>query len=321
MNHLTNRRRSDGTLLDERHGISELCDGSSWRCITKRDRLSWLGLTRFRTTVREIKQEQVMFESSSESRKSWNGWQMTWQWFPDIWSNRWTRFGGCDGGLTWGNTYRQNWSRAECSRRYIFWDQRCQIGWLLKLEYPESNCSDFKANSVANRKPMQIRMNRCNVAEPRFLCNHSSKSILHMLKESEIWNGCASQERVAIIKSRANYCYSYGFWSLSSKRSTDVRKYRPKSQRIFTDGETQASSNQTSNKWIRGGCTTLAQNHQSNIIIMRSRANYTTSAALINHCYHKDKQTIQHLPHRNIQITHGYNKCDFCLVIVTQREN
>ena len=115
-----------------------------------------------------------------------------------------------------GGTHRQNWSRAECSRRYIFWDERCKIGWLLKLEYPESNRSDFKANSVANRKPMQIRKNRCDVAEPRFLCDHSSKSILNMLKASEIWNGCASQERVAIIKSRANYCYSYGFRSLSS---------------------------------------------------------------------------------------------------------
>ena len=69
MNHLTNRRRSDGTPLDGRHGISGLCDGSSWRCITKRDRLSWFDHTRFCTTVRVSKQEQVMFESSSRSRK------------------------------------------------------------------------------------------------------------------------------------------------------------------------------------------------------------------------------------------------------------
>ena len=73
MNHLTNRRHSDGTLLDGRHGISELCDGSSWWCITKCDTLSWFDLTRFRTTVRVSKQEYVMFESSSKSRKSWNG--------------------------------------------------------------------------------------------------------------------------------------------------------------------------------------------------------------------------------------------------------
>ena len=65
MNPLTNRRRSDGTPLDGRHGISELCDGSSWWCITKRDRLSWFDLTRFRTTVRVSKQEQVMFERAA----------------------------------------------------------------------------------------------------------------------------------------------------------------------------------------------------------------------------------------------------------------
>ena len=41
---LTNRRRSDGTLLAGWHGISGLCDGSSWRCITKRDTLSWFDL-------------------------------------------------------------------------------------------------------------------------------------------------------------------------------------------------------------------------------------------------------------------------------------
>ena len=54
---LTNRRRSDGTLLAGRYGISGLCDGSSWRCITKRDTLSWFDLARFCTTVRVSKQE------------------------------------------------------------------------------------------------------------------------------------------------------------------------------------------------------------------------------------------------------------------------
>ena len=69
---------------------------------------------------------------------------------------------------------------------------------------------------------MQIRKNRRNVAEPRFLCDNSSKSILDTLKASQIRNGCSSQERVAEIKSGANYCCSYGFGSLSSKRSTNV---------------------------------------------------------------------------------------------------
>ena len=43
----------------------------------------------------------------------------------------------------------------------------------------------------------------------------------HAEGESDL-NGCASQERVAEIKSGANYCCGYGFRSLSSKRSTNV---------------------------------------------------------------------------------------------------
>ena len=163
-----------------------------------------------------------MFESSSKNRKSWNGRQMVWQWIPNTWSNRWKWFGSCHGGFTWRNAYWERRRRAECSRRHIFWDERWKIGWLLRLEHSESNRGNFETNSVANRKPMQIRENRRNVAEPRILCDNSSKSILNTLKVSQIWNGCASQERVAEIKSGANYCCSYGFWSLNSKRSTNV---------------------------------------------------------------------------------------------------
>ena len=60
--------------------------------------------------------------------------------------------------------------------------------------YSESNRSNFETNSVANREPVQIRKNWCDVAEPKFLCDNSSKSILDTLKASQIWNGCASQE-------------------------------------------------------------------------------------------------------------------------------
>ena len=56
----------------------------------------------------------------------------------------------------------------------------------MRLEHSESNCSNFETNSVANRKPMQIRKDRCDVAEPRFLCDNSSKSILDTLKASQI---------------------------------------------------------------------------------------------------------------------------------------
>ena len=37
------------------------------------------------------------------------------------------------------------------------------MGWLLKLEHSESN-RHVETNSVANREPMQIRMDRCGVA-------------------------------------------------------------------------------------------------------------------------------------------------------------
>ena len=80
----TNRRRSDGTLLDGRHGVSGRRSGSSWPCITKCYTLSWFDLTRYCTTVRVSKEEKVMFESSSKNRKSWNGRQMVWQCIPNI---------------------------------------------------------------------------------------------------------------------------------------------------------------------------------------------------------------------------------------------
>ena len=141
---------------------------------------------------------------------------MVWQSIPNIRSNRWKWFGSCNGGFTFRNAYWETRRRAEWSCRYISWDERWKVGWLLRLEHSESNRSNFKTNSGANRKPMQIRKYGRDVAEPRLLCDNSSKSILNTLKASQIWNGYASQERVAEIESGANYCCSYGFRSLSS---------------------------------------------------------------------------------------------------------
>ena len=45
-----NRRRSDGTPLDGRHGVSRGRSSSSWRCITKCD-TSRFDRARFCTTV------------------------------------------------------------------------------------------------------------------------------------------------------------------------------------------------------------------------------------------------------------------------------
>ena len=51
----------------------------------------------------------------------------------------------------------------------------------------KSNRSNFKTNSMANGKPMQIRKNRCDATEtePRFFGDQSSKSILDKLKLGE----------------------------------------------------------------------------------------------------------------------------------------
>ena len=53
----------------------------------------------------------------------------------------------------------------------LSWDERCKIGWLLKLQHIENNHSNFKANFVANWKPMQIRKNRCDVAVSLMMCS------------------------------------------------------------------------------------------------------------------------------------------------------
>ena len=100
------------------------------------------------------------------------------------------------------------------------------VGWEMQermaaeILTPLKETKQFK-NSAANQKPKQISKNRCDATEPRILGDHLSKSILDTLKASQIWNGCASQERVA-IKSGANYCCSFGFGSLSSERSPNV---------------------------------------------------------------------------------------------------
>ena len=83
-----------------------------------------------------------------------------------------------------GGTHIDKAEEERSARAGTYFGMRDARGWLLKLEHSEGNRSNFKANSVANRKPMQIRKNRCDVAEPRFFCDHSSKSILDTLKAS-----------------------------------------------------------------------------------------------------------------------------------------
>ena len=44
-----------------------------------------------------------------------------------------------------------------------------EIGWLLEMQYIESNSSNLEIYSVTNRKPVEISKNKRNVAKARFL--------------------------------------------------------------------------------------------------------------------------------------------------------
>ena len=46
--------------------------------------------------------------------------------------------------------------RLQCSRRHIPWDKGSEIGWLLKMQYLESDGSNFETMSVTDRKPVEI---------------------------------------------------------------------------------------------------------------------------------------------------------------------
>ena len=58
-----------------------------WCRITKRDTFGWRDASRC-PTVRISRQEKMVFESSSESRKSWDGRKMTRQCIPNFWCDR-----------------------------------------------------------------------------------------------------------------------------------------------------------------------------------------------------------------------------------------
>ena len=56
---------------------------TGWADITKCDASGWWGITEKGT------RKKMVLESLPESRKSQNRWKMTWEFFPNIWSNRW----------------------------------------------------------------------------------------------------------------------------------------------------------------------------------------------------------------------------------------
>ena len=165
-----------------------------------------------------------MFESSSTTRKSRNRRQMVWQWIPN--TCRATDENDLEVAMVVlrGRTHMCKTKKSWVHKHWhISWDERWKIGWLLSLEHSESNRGNFETNSVANRKPMQIWENGSDVAEPMFLCDNSSDRVFWTRwRRVRFETDVPAQERVAEIKSGANYCCSYGFWRLNSERSPNV---------------------------------------------------------------------------------------------------
>ena len=90
------------------------------------------------------------------------------------------------------------------------------------MQYLESDSSNLGTYSVTNRKPVELRKNRRNVAKARFLGNDPSKCVLNKLQASQIRNRCASKERVTVIESRTHYGRSNCLASLSGEGRLNV---------------------------------------------------------------------------------------------------
>ena len=64
-----------------------------------------------------------------------------------------------------------------------------------------SDGSYLEIYSVTNGKPVQLRQNRRDMIEASLLGHNACKSILNKLEAGQVGNRCASEERMAIIKS------------------------------------------------------------------------------------------------------------------------
>ena len=156
-----------------------------------------------------------MFESSSNNRESWNGRQMVWQCIPNNYLKQQMKMiWKLPGGFTWRNALRKTKKSGVLAPVHILGWEMKDIGWLLRLEHFESNRCNFETNSGANRKPMQIRKDGCNVAEPRFLGDNSSKSSGHAEGEPDLKRMCQPGESCRNQIGNQLYCCSYGFRSL-----------------------------------------------------------------------------------------------------------
>ena len=131
----------------------------------------------------------MVFESSSESRKSWDGRKMTRQCIPNFWCDRRKRSRGCHGGFAQRNTYCQGWRGAEWSHRRIAWNECSEVGGLLRPKNRVSDGSYLEIYSVTNRKPVQFRQNRRDMIKYMSVQGSSEKNQI---------NGCAAAKETAL---------------------------------------------------------------------------------------------------------------------------
>ena len=57
---------------------------------------------------------------------------------------------------------------------------------LLVVQHLETSSSNFELYSLANREPVQVSQNRCDVIVTRVLSNNTGKGILNKLKAGQI---------------------------------------------------------------------------------------------------------------------------------------
>ena len=172
----------------------------------------------------------MVFETSSKSRKSWNGRKMGWQCIPN--------FGATEENdlevamevfLKGTHIDKDEEDRVIAQVHTMEWVQRGRKA--VETVAPCSDGSYLKIYCVTNGKPVWLRQNRRDMLKARFLGHNTCKGVLNKLEVGQVGNRCASEERIAIIKSWSNYSRRYCLSCLSGERSnvawgTDVEIWR-----------------------------------------------------------------------------------------------
>ena len=158
----------------------------------------------------------------SENRQCQGRGNMGGQLIPDLGCCGWKRFWSDHWCFPQWCRYGYRRGRPEWSWRCVLWKNLSKVQRLLVVQYLESSCGNLEIDSMAYREPVQAGQNWRDVAEPKLVCNNSSKGVLNQLKASKIWCGCACKKRITVVKARADYCHGHRFCYLSGQRWTNV---------------------------------------------------------------------------------------------------